>query len=103
MIWGSFEPLQPRLEIQIDMVSTSEKIDIERTKKTAEHVFDVLGRNGSAVIGLGAPIFLMFSRGERALQLWLDSEPITFMSVREENNAVGLERRAYIGVTDFFA
>ena len=26
----------PRLEIQIDMASTSEKIDIERTKKTAE-------------------------------------------------------------------
>jgi hypothetical protein len=55
------------------------------------------------LIGLGAPIFLMFSREERVLQLWLDSEPITFMSVREENNAVGLERRAYIGVTDFFA
>jgi hypothetical protein len=59
MIWGSFEPLQPRLEIQIDMVSTSEKIDIERTKNTAEHVFDVLGRNGSA--GGSAPM----ARGHR--------------------------------------
>jgi hypothetical protein len=39
----------PRLEIQIDMASTSEKIDIERTKKTAEHVFDVLGGSGTAV------------------------------------------------------
>jgi hypothetical protein len=39
----------PRLEIQIDMASTSEKIDIERTKKTPEHVFDVLGGSGTAV------------------------------------------------------
>jgi len=31
------------------MASTSEKIDIERTKKTAEHVFDVLGGSGTAV------------------------------------------------------
>jgi hypothetical protein len=38
----------PRLEIQMDMASTSEKIDIE-TKKTAEHVFDVLGGSGIAV------------------------------------------------------
>ena len=37
-----------RLEIQIDMASTSEKIDIERAKKTAEHVFDVLGASGTA-------------------------------------------------------
>jgi hypothetical protein len=39
----------PRLEIQIDMASTSEKIDIERTTKTAEHVFDVLGGSGTAM------------------------------------------------------
>ena len=39
-----------RLEIQIDMASKSEKIDIERTKKTAEHVFDVLG--GALVSGM---------------------------------------------------
>jgi hypothetical protein len=32
------------------MASTSEKIDIERTKKTAEHVFDVLG--GALVSGM---------------------------------------------------
>jgi hypothetical protein len=38
------------LEIQIDMASTSEKVDIERTKKTAEHVFDVLG--GALVSGM---------------------------------------------------
>ena len=31
------------MEILIVMASTSEKIDIEKTKKTAEHVFDVLG------------------------------------------------------------
>jgi len=49
----------PRLEIQIDMASTSEKIDIERTKKTAEHVFDVLGGNGTA--GGSAPM----ARGHR--------------------------------------
>jgi hypothetical protein len=30
------------------MASTLEKIDIERTKKTAEHVFDVLGGSGTA-------------------------------------------------------
>jgi hypothetical protein len=30
------------------MASTSEKIDIERTKKTAEHVFDLLGGSGTA-------------------------------------------------------
>jgi hypothetical protein len=39
----------PRMEIQIDMTSTSEKIDIERTTKTAEHVFDVLGGSGTAM------------------------------------------------------
>ena len=38
-----------RLEIQIDMASTSEKIDVERTKKAAEHVFDVLGGSGTGV------------------------------------------------------
>jgi hypothetical protein len=32
------------------MASTSEKVDIERTKKTAEHVFDVLG--GALVSGM---------------------------------------------------
>src|ERR1700687_1681720 len=32
------------------MASKSEKIDIERTKKTAEHVFDVLG--GALVSGM---------------------------------------------------
>ena len=36
------------------MASTSEKIDIERTKKTAEHVFDVPGGNGTA--GGSAPM-----------------------------------------------
>ena len=49
----------PRLEIQIDMASTSQKIDIERTKKTAEHVFDVLGGSGTA--GGSAPM----ARGHR--------------------------------------
>jgi hypothetical protein len=48
-----------RLEIQIDMASTSERIDIERTKKTAEHVFDVLGGNETA--GGSAPM----ARGHR--------------------------------------
>ena len=38
------------MEILIDMASKSEKIDIERTKKTAEHVFDVLG--GALVSGM---------------------------------------------------
>jgi 2-polyprenyl-3-methyl-5-hydroxy-6-metoxy-1,4-benzoquinol methylase len=38
------------VEIQINMASTSEKIDIERTKKTAEHVFEVLG--GALVSGM---------------------------------------------------
>jgi hypothetical protein len=32
------------------MASTSERVDIERTKKTAEHVFDVLG--GALVSGM---------------------------------------------------
>jgi len=31
------------------MASTSEKVDIERTKKTVEHVLDVLGGSGTAV------------------------------------------------------
>ena len=38
------------MEIQIDMASTSEKIDIEKAKKTAEHVFDILG--GALVSGM---------------------------------------------------
>jgi hypothetical protein len=31
------------VEDQIDMANTSEKIDIEKAKKIAEHVFNVLG------------------------------------------------------------
>ena len=38
------------MEIQIEMASTSEKIDIEKAKKTAEHVLDVLG--GAVVSGM---------------------------------------------------
>src|SRR5258708_17401059 len=38
------------MEIQIDMTNTSEKIDIEKAKKTAEHVLDVLG--GAVVSGM---------------------------------------------------
>jgi 2-polyprenyl-3-methyl-5-hydroxy-6-metoxy-1,4-benzoquinol methylase len=42
------------VEIQTDMTSTSEKIDIEKAKETAEHVFDLLGGAlVSAMIYLG--------------------------------------------------
>ena len=46
---GSFEPLHAPPGDSDKYGQHTEKIDIERTKKIAEHVFDVLGRSGTAV------------------------------------------------------
>jgi len=52
--FASVREAHHRVEIQINMASTSEKIDIEKAKETAEQVFDILGGAlVSAMIYLG--------------------------------------------------